>query len=107
MSLQSSTTVLDYINSDGTAISSEDLNSWIKDSADAIEYAIELDKRKDACTGADATQLHELEDGAKARMETLIDGLASRWAPARTDTFFDALRKDVSEGRSSCGTYRC
>jgi hypothetical protein len=79
MSLQSSTTVLDYINSDGTAISSEDLKSWIKDSADAIEYAIELDKRKDACTGADATQLHELEDGAKARMETLIDGLASRW----------------------------
>jgi hypothetical protein len=78
-SLQCTTTVLDYINSDGTAISSQDLNSWIKDSADAIEYAIELDKRKDTCTGADATQLHELETGARARMDTLIDGLASRW----------------------------
>jgi hypothetical protein len=77
--LESAISVLDYINSDGSALSSADLNLWIKNSADTIEYAIELDKREETCTNADVTQLHELQAGAKARMETLTDELASRW----------------------------
>jgi hypothetical protein len=84
----------EYNAQNGTGVSADEMSTWLEQSTNAIELAIQVEEQKSTCTGAEAADALELETSMVQGREVLIDQIARRWKP------WSIHRPDVTDAPS-------
>jgi hypothetical protein len=98
---------------DSTGVTPELKITWIKQLKEAIELTIDLEKRKENCTGAALADALEVETSVATGRDTLIESIASCLKPrvnsqadiAKTQSF--SMMVDQLMGIIGCSKERC